>query len=325
MNMKGYFFRLAKHSGLRYSEPDGGARAEREKPAAHLPAPPGIEETVLVPPTEAAESPLDSPRQKRQRQTAEQQTLKAVARQKQSPAIGEDVPTREHEKSALQRPSEAVRKGSSGPSELEKMPQAAREEKALAASKPAGEMRVVERTVFATASPPGTGAQADPEKPEELKTNTVKAEPFEKAEKKRHFTKTAEAIELGNPDPVEIQRILLHEVQEWAAAAPTEAAVQDLKAAKAPENVVKHQIVLAVPELGVVTVRDEKPMERAENAEGSGLEEQSFNLSIGTISVVIEDAAKPVQQPEPRRQNEGNQSTRRESARQFSRLSRNYL
>lgn len=325
--MKDYFSRIAKHSGLRFSEPVGGAHDGEGKHASHLPAPLGIEETVLVQPTGADERVWDSPERKLegQTQTAEQRMPKVRARQKQVPAIREDVPARWAEQSDLEHAREEVRMDSPTPGKLEKITPATREEKAPAESKPAGEIRIVEQTVFADAGMPEAHAQADPAQAEEPKAKTVEAEPFEKADKKRYFTKTAEVIERGGLGAAEIQNILFHEVQEWTAASPAGTDIRDINVEETSENVVKQKIVRAVPESGVVAIRGERRVERAESAENSGLEEQSFNLSIGTISVVIEDAEKPVQQAERRRQDQGNQNTRQGSARQFSRLSRNYL
>lgn len=325
--MKGYFSRIAQHSGLRFSEPVGGAHDGEGKHASHLPAPLGIEETVLVPPTGADERVWGSPEGKPegQTQTAEQRMPKVRARQKHVPAISEDVPARGTEKSDLGHAREEVRMDSPAPGKLEKSTPATREEKAPAESKPAGEIRIVEQTVFEDAGMPEAHAQADPAQAEEPKAKTVEAEPFEKADTKRYFTKTAEVIERSDLGAAEIQNIMFHEVQEWAAAAPTGTDIQDINAAETSENVVKQKIVRVVPEPGIVTIRSERRVERAESAENSGLEEQSFNLSIGTISVVIEDAEKPVRQADPKRQDQGNQNPRQGSARQFSRLSRNYL
>lgn len=318
--MNGYFSRIAKHSGLRFSEPGGGARAGGKKPGSPLPASLGIEETVFVRQADAAESIVGSPEQKPERnsQTAEQRMPKMSARKNQDPAIRENVPDRRTEESALEHERKEVRTESSRPGEREKRAQTIREEKVPAESIATGEMRIVGQTVFADAGLPEAEAQAVP-------APAVEAEPFEKTGKKQYFTKTAEVIEQGDLSVAEIQNIVFREVQEWAAASPTRTDMRDVRAAETSGNIVTQKIVRPVPERGVVPSSDETPMERAGSAETSGLEEQSLNLSIGTISVVIEEAKKPVQQTELRSQHQGNQHTRQVPGRQFSRLSRNYL
>jgi hypothetical protein len=64
--------------------------------------------------------------------------------------------------------------------------------------------------------------------------------------------------------------------------------------------------------------------ENTERAEPPRVAEQTFDLSIGTISVVIEEAEKSPR-PEPAPPAAGSQHGTQETKREYSRLSRHYL
>lgn len=133
----------------------------------------------------------------------------------------------------------------------------------------------------------------------------------------QYFKKTGEMLEKGEPNRLEIQQILLREVQEWAADTPdfveTETEIVEAQEPRAelPSPLTEEKFVFRET--------DAEPPGKAQ-----GLEEQNFNLSIGAISIVIEEAEK-MPPPENATPNTPDKSETTETKRQFSRLSRNYL
>ena len=183
-------------------------------------------------------------------------------------------------------------------------------------------------TVFV--KPPAIAEQQEKER----KDPGRNARPIPKEPEKRlevhHFSKTAEIIAGRHAEPVETQNILLREIQEWVAAGNTSDAEAREEANPSVASVAsgvgtrETQPALSVsePEPGVVRIGEKHHREPIAK-EASRIEQQSFDLSIGTISVVIEgDEHPPQPAPAPRA---GNQSNRPDAGRARSRLSRNYL
>ncbi|MFN0140322.1 MAG: hypothetical protein ACKVQW_09575 [Pyrinomonadaceae bacterium] len=175
---------------------------------------------------------------------------------------------------------------------------------------------------------------------------------------RRYFARTAQLIDGQEAAPEEARTILLHEIQEWVAAGalpdaeivstvgevkPAAKAIQEIVKALEPEPGVvrireKHvdetattqeTVTTLEPHPGVVRIR-EKHVEETATAEAhrqsADVEEQNFNLSIGTISVVIEGDDRPAQPPaESGRAQPTTQSSRNNAGDRFSRLSRSYL
>jgi len=160
-------------------------------------------------------------------------------------------------------------------------------------------------------------------------SRAVSSEP--EAPEKHYFTRTAEIIGGRVAEPVEVQTILLREIQEWAAAGTGSAAAEGTAVDKSVESVAfssetieTNEVVrIAEPEAGVVRI-GEKRLPASVPQEASRIDEQRFDLSIGTISVVIEGGER-APQPTPAPRTESGSSSERQATRQFSRLSRNYL
>lgn len=132
-------------------------------------------------------------------------------------------------------------------------------------------------------------------------------------ERKEYFKQTSEILEKGAANPQEIQQILLREVQEWVSDAPTFDETEIIETNEVSAKVSP----LFEPEKSVVREVSANRQDARQD-----LEEQNFNLSIGTISIVIEDAEKPSapQNVPPKTVNESPKTER-----QFSRLRRHYL
>jgi hypothetical protein len=149
--------------------------------------------------------------------------------------------------------------------------------------------------------------------PETLITETV--------EQPRFFVKTAELIEKGEASSDDIGGILFQEVRQWVSSGPAEPQAPAANP-EAVETVTVRDINHREREPGTVMIGERFHQERS--SEPAALAEQNFNLSIGTISVIIEDPEKPA---EPVRviQNEPAQNNSSDTKREFSRFSRNYL
>jgi len=135
-----------------------------------------------------------------------------------------------------------------------------------------------------------------------------------------YFKKTIENLETGTADKFEVQKNLLQEIYEWVndAPAPTDDREQTNQPSLKQPGEVRAVVATAPNEEPSLVLRD-----AAKNAMGNSkpLEEQNYNLSIGTISIIVEEP--------PPIQNTTIQKTAVETAkmttREFSRLSRHYL
>jgi len=309
--VNGYFSRIAKQSGFRFAAPAVGSPRASEKPAAAVPSPIELEETILVPPRVAEPSGISS-------------ELKAPSEPKK---VVRPLPqSRAAENPSLTNAGKELANKSDAPGELVSRPRPQQNQPDSLAGKAVGESRGLEPSVPQDSHFTEPGQRSDPIQATEPKTRTIETEQSETGAKQRFFTRTAEVIERGGADSAEIQNILLLEVQEWAAAAP----VNELERGENLET--KAATKLAQPwsgrEPSAIKKRaiHERPSARhAEETEQARIEEQTFNLAIGTISVVIEDAAPPLPQPEARPRGPERQNARQESSRPLSRLNRNYL
>jgi hypothetical protein len=150
-------------------------------------------------------------------------------------------------------------------------------------------------------------------------TVTVSPEPLEET---RFFVRTAEIIEKGGDvAPQDIGSILMQEVREWVSAEP-ETEVGEKPQPLTPEIRVIKEASQIEREPGVRVIGEKTAQEFPR--ETAALEEQSFELSIGSISVVIEGDENP---PAPVRTIQNNPGPSREPAakRSYSRFGRNYL
>lgn len=143
----------------------------------------------------------------------------------------------------------------------------------------------------------------------------------------RFFEKTSEIIEGRQAEPDEVRTIVMREVQEWVAAAPVEATPEgeimssDDRLAEKPKSA-----SLMVRQSDPVVSIAEKPStaETKLETENAPAAEEHFELSIGTISVIIEGDEKPGVQNElpPRPEQSRTTSTERAAS---SLLERSYL
>ena len=151
--------------------------------------------------------------------------------------------------------------------------------------------------------------------------------PPQKSTEKKFFEKTVEIVEGQTAEPAEVHTILLREVQEWIAAGQTTpdevtAGVTDFTAEPIPETSLPIE-----REPGVVRIVEGRRSKAAapelvQEVSMTDLREQNFELSIGSISVVVEGDERP---PTPAPAQVAAQPAARETPRRTSRLSRHYL
>ena len=174
----------------------------------------------------------------------------------------------------------------------------------------------IEKVIFKEADKSMTAEAAEnsASPTETVKSEVVEAEPILPA----YFQKTSELIKSGTASPLEIQQILLREVQEWVRDSPTTENI-----GKAENIIEKREEVRAIvaPIEKKSIVLQESLQAVAENAEK--LQEQNFSLSIGNISITVEEPENKVQTEivSQNRTTAANQTNKR----QYSRLSRYYL
>ena len=157
-------------------------------------------------------------------------------------------------------------------------------------------------------------------------TDAITIQPSEK----KFFEKTTELIESQTDAPQEIQTVLLREVQEWIAAGQPVSSEISTDVPTVFETMQEHEPTpTSERQPGVVRIlegrRPDQTIEKIEESPASpptSLNEQNFELSIGSITVVVEGDDK-VPAPAPvvatARPNAG------EAPRRVSRLSRHYL
>lgn len=302
MKMKSYFSQLAKQSGLRFAEQSGKTRQVKTLP----PAPLHEENTILIAP--------DSPAEKTQKPSLQNALTPLPETPKTSPKPkSKGAETKPVETFTAEKPKPLESFVSSQNIEIaseihienysEIKPVEQKEKKS--AELPGVEQIVFKETGF-------TESLKTPEaNPEVSETKLVEAQ----TNQKEYFKKTGELLETDDADRQEIQQILLQEVHEWVSDTPVFAESENVE--------VKEPSIKILPPIERETVLVREPFAHQQD-EKQGLEEQNFNLSIGTISIVIEEAEKP-SPPENIPPKTSGESKTAETKRQFSRLSRNYL
>ena len=159
---------------------------------------------------------------------------------------------------------------------------------------------------------------------------TVSSPEQQEPQAKKHFRGTAEILDGGAVERADVHTILLREIQEWIAAEPVVSEASESGEKGKRTSLPRIQREVEPPwesEPGVVHIaRTDRPEDRPRERPMKtipDIQEQVLDLSIGTISVVIEDDKKPPQLAPARRSDSG--QDKRESRRSRSRLSRNYL
>ena len=149
--------------------------------------------------------------------------------------------------------------------------------------------------------------------------------PQEKSTEKKFFEKTVEIVEGQTARPAEVHTILLREVQEWIAAgqpAPDEVSADVADSAAEP---LTDSSLPSERQPGVVRIAEgrAKPTPQlVQEVSTTDFSEQFFELSIGSISVVVEGDERP---PALTPAQVAAQPAGRETPRRTSRLSRHYL
>jgi hypothetical protein len=147
--------------------------------------------------------------------------------------------------------------------------------------------------------------------------------PQEKSTEKKFFEKTVEIVEGQTARPAEVHTILLREVQEWIAAgqpAPDEVSADVADSAAEP---LTDSSLPSERQPGVVEGRRAKAAPQlVQEVSTTDFSEQNFELSIGSISVVVEGDERP---PALTPAQVAAQPAARETPRRTSRLSRHYL
>jgi hypothetical protein len=302
--MSGYFSRIARQGGARIAG-DGGPRSSTR--AANTPlAPIDHEETVMVPPR--ASSDVPAPKQLKRNVTEIQDQTRGEKMAKQSPST--IVPATEISPAETKRPAplEPDRE------EVKLIEPAATRQSSHLPPSPVPEEKKIETLK------PIESAKKIPAHPRNAET------PPQKSTEKKFFEKTVEIVEGQTAEPAEVHTILLREVQEWIAAgqtAPDEvmAGVTDFAAEPMPETSLPSE-----REPGVVRIvegrRAKAAPELVQEVSMTDFREQNFELSIGSISVVVEGDERP---PAPAPVQVAAQPAARETSRRTSRLSRHYL
>lgn len=290
--MKGYLSRIASQTGLRFSAQGAvPPRVADETPAETSPAPLDCEETVMAPPSV--------------------ETKRADAG-----AL----------KSGLTRERLVADPVEPGPAKPRKMEASSDESLVSHAAKT--EPTEIVKTVYGNGSVIKEKHENHTQEPGKNAPTAPKE--AEKRTEKHHFSQTAEVIGGRHAEPVAVQTILLRELQEWVAAGHTAEARPRAEAdcsidsvALGTETLETQEVVSTTePEPGSVRIGQKRHRESIPK-EDWRIEEQSFDLSIGTISVVIEgDEHLPQRASAPRAENLPSGQDRRRGR---SRLGRSYL
>jgi hypothetical protein len=145
----------------------------------------------------------------------------------------------------------------------------------------------------------------------EARESLVKTEP-------EHFKETASLLESGVTDKELLQKVFFKEIHEWIAApVETVAEIESREPPALEEN--RQRVSLIEPDANAAA-----QLFRAQARERERLEQHDLSLSIGSISIVIEEP--PAQaQPQPVQTQPRAETNRSQGSREFSRLSRHYI
>jgi hypothetical protein len=317
--MKGYFARIAEQSGLRYPGGNAETRVLSGGKRTHEPAPLEREETVLVSSsgaTENAMAKIERDDIEPSQSGPDQESTQSTGRERE-PSVSRTAPVQSPAGPAT-RPVLNEGRADAGPDENRKKSAAVMEVSRMAPNGVAKVDTAITQAASGGLEHSGTERERtrradglDSMQPRVAKP----ADPLSRrgSESAPYFAKTAEIIEKGKTGAEDAQTILLREVHEWVASSPAEASAEHDETPPSPEAV-------RPIEQRVAILRESDREERAERARPV---EQSFELSIGTISVIVEEPEKP-RQPEAPARRPGN-AVAKENEPRFSRLGRSYL
>lgn len=329
--MTGYLSRIARQIGLRFSAQGAvPPRVVSKTPAKTPPIPLDREETVMVRPSVETKS-ADAGALKRgstpERPAAETVAPKPDQSKMRAGTVRGKIAAGSVPETLAAPVLETTVPVEPGPIKPRKM-EALSSDEGLISYTAETEPTEIVKTVYAKPSAiteqhekhtqnPGKNAPTAPKEPE-------------KRPEKHYFSKTAEIIGGRDAEPLEVQTILLREMQEWVAAGNTAEVELRAEAGRSVESVApstetheaQEVVSMKESEPGIVRIGEKRHQESIPK-EASRIEEQSFDLSIGTISVVIEGNERPPQPvPAPRTDSKPNWQDR---GRGRSRLARNYL
>ena len=329
--MRGYFSNIAKQSGLRFSRQAGSTHRVGEKATKALSdaaSPIETEEIVMVPPsverpgveTKSAAKHSLSERLKPQRVAPEIKVEKQVGKVTEPefiPRLPADVAASEIPPKSAPVEPKSNQPNRQKPTGVKKKPVV----EPLAQADIATTQPAIERTVFVDQPANTSDMVVRPSEPDKK----VPAVP--ETVDKGYFSQTAEIIDGRVAPQEEVHSVLIHEIQEWVAAGPTPD-VQTLKTLvhTPPEAVETQEVVRPVDgEPGIIRIAEQRRTEAAvqeSQHRSMEIEEHSLDLSIGTISVVIEGDEKPQAAPAPQRES---RPAEHAADTRFSRLRRSYL
>ena len=319
--MNGYFSRIAKQTGLRMASPVGLASTQSTRPGPRQTQPLESVQTLLIAPSDPAGPSSSVPEQKlgKTQLTADAPSRKSIA--DRGPALVSPAEVfRATENSALEPASDAVPTVSSASNVFSKSAPAAHHSQPPTKATPVARIPALPPAISAD-SASATAAPKDPAKEPVALPAELTPRAADIAEEKPYFTKTAAALERGDLRSPELRKVLLLEVQEWVSGTRTTHEIPGLNR-ETEASEADPQARLPVSNTAGVTPRDAN---QVAGFERPTIEEQRFDLSIGTISVVIEDPQKSTPLAELRRPNPAHSGSGRESVRPFSRWDRNYL
>ena len=148
-----------------------------------------------------------------------------------------------------------------------------------------------------------------------------------------HFAETIKIMSGREVSKDEASSILVREIHDWIAAGPTGPDVRVEEVVPRDHAVVKSENVEVLElEPGVVRISGElvtrreaerKTESSPKPAEAASIHEQTLDLSIGSINVVIE--ADPLPAPQPQQPAARSADTTNQTSRSPSRLRRNYI
>lgn len=329
----GYFASIANQSGLHFPGGRTSSRAARATSVA-LPEPLDFEETVIVQPS--VQATAARPEARTQQHALPDDDGQGNTRQEEAPATS--VPFAQ---AKLPEPPGGERSTISpvagelhgaitmppgspvaaGPhSTLTTLPGRA----AVANGEPP-DQPMIEHTVFAA---PPDHLRVPERESAPAQTAPAAKVPSEIPSAPRYLARTAEMIAGRRVDPVEMQTVVLREVQEWIAAGLEPGhKTTDQFVEPSRERVDAEETVPPIgPEPGAARMVTRRPaVETGAVPPPPGIEEQRFELSIGTISVVVEGDDKPGPPARNATQPPVAMGTPQKTRRQGSRLSRSYL
>jgi hypothetical protein len=310
--MSGYFSRIARQGGAHIAG-DGRQRDRipTAKTESHL-APIDHADTVMFPPRSSSDVPASIPAKPHTDAPLQDQTPGQRVAEQSTTAIdpaAENSPTEVKRPIPLEPVSEEVKliepEATRDTSHVPVSPSSTPEERKIETLKPIAM---------------DESEKKNPADPRSAET------PLEKPTEKKFFEKTVEIVEGQTARPVEVQTILLREVQEWIAAGQTtpEDVTSDV-ADSAAESLADAPLP-SEREPGVVRIvegrRANPTPELVQEVSPTDFSEQNFELSIGSISVVVEGDERPTP-PAPAQV--AAQPAARETPQRTSRLSRHYL